>query len=197
MRRACTGIVCAAAILTSAVFVAKTKELNIVLKWNPNEKVSIPVLDTTGGLYPLTLAPIVDKRDKGTQVGENTEDKIPVPVYTNSDIPAFVAQYLADRLTNAGLEVKPGEGGDRVLRSELQEFWVAERDRYRGTVRLRVGLTDSAGKELWSAVVVGTSDRFGRSLKPDNYTESVSNAIQDMAAKLISASGFRPALGKT
>jgi hypothetical protein len=39
-----------------------------------------------------------------------------------------------------------------------------------------------AGKELWSAVVVGTSDRFGRSLKPDNYTESVSNAIQDIAA---------------
>jgi hypothetical protein len=197
MRRACTGIVCAAAILMSDVFVAKTKELTIVLKWNPNEKVSIPVLETTGGLYPLTVAPIVDKRDKGKQVGENTEDKVPVPVYTNSDIPAFVAQHLADRLTIAGLEVKLGESGDRVLRSELQEFWVAERDRYRGTVRLRVGLTDSVGKELWSAVVVGTSDRFGRSLKPDNYTESVSNAIQEMAAKLISASGFRPAVAKT
>ena len=197
MRRACTGIVCAAAILTSEVFVAKTKELNIVLKWNPNEKLSIPVLDTTGGLYPLTLAPIVDKRDKGKQVGENTEDKIPVPVYTNSDIPAFVAQYLADRLKIAGLEMKLGESGDRILRSELQEFWVAERDRYRGSVRLRVSITDSAGKELWSAVVVGTSDRFGRSLKPDNYTESVSNAIQEMAAKLISASGFRPAVAKT
>jgi len=197
MRRACTGIVCAAAILTSDVFVAKTKELTVVLKWNPNEKVSIPVLETTGGLYPLTLAPIVDKRDKGKQVGENTEDKVPVPVYTNSDIPAFVAQHLADRLTIAGLEVKLGDSGDRVLRSELQEFWVAERDRYRGTVRLKVSVTDSGGKELWSAVLVGTSDRFGRSLKPDNYTESVSNAIQEMAAKLISASGFRPAVAKT
>lgn len=197
MRRACTGIVCAAAILTSDVFVAKTKELTVVLKWNPNERVSVPVLETTGGLYPLTLAPIVDKRDKGKQVGENTEDKVPVPVYTNSDIPAFVAQHLADRLTIAGLEVKLGDSGDRVLRSELQEFWVAERDRYRGTVRLRVGLTDSVGTELWSAVLVGTSDRFGRSLKPDNYTESVSNAIQEMAAKLISASGFRPAVAKT
>ena len=52
-------------------------------------------------------------------------------------------------------------------------------------------------RSLWSALVGGSSNRFGRSLKPDNYTESFSNAIQDLAAHLVPAPGFRQALART
>jgi hypothetical protein len=36
-----------------------------------------------------------------------------------------------------GLDVKAADTGDRVLRSELSEFWVAEGSRYNGSVRRR------------------------------------------------------------
>ena len=181
----------------SPMLLARANELNVILKWNPNEKRSVPVLDTTGGVYGISVAAVVDKRDKGKQIGENTEGKIPVPVYTTSDVPAYVREHLTAQLKTIGLDVKAADTGDRVLRSELSEFWVAEGNRYNGSVRLKVSLTDSNGKELWTALVGGTSDRFGRSLKPDNYTESLSNALQDVTAKLVSASGFRAAIGKT
>src|ERR1700724_4009951 len=84
---------------------AAPKELNIVLKWNPNEKQSMPALDVTGGVYAVAIAPSVDKRDKGNQVGENTEGKVAVPVNTSSDVPAFVRDHLLAPLKSIGLEV--------------------------------------------------------------------------------------------
>jgi len=48
------------ALAVSATLAAK--DLNIVLKWNPNEKQSMPVLETTGGIFSLAIPVIVDKR---------------------------------------------------------------------------------------------------------------------------------------
>jgi hypothetical protein len=194
MRRACMTALLTGTIASAAL--AAPKELNIVLKWNPNDKQSMPALDITGGLYALAIAPAVDKRDKGNQIGENTEGKVAVPVNTSSDVAAFVREHLLAQLKSIGLDVKAADAGDRILRSELVECWVAESKRYNGSVRLRVSVADANGKELWSALVGGTSDNFGRSLKPDNYTEAISNSIQALAANLVSAAGFRPAIAK-
>jgi hypothetical protein len=183
-------------VAMSAAIAAKDKDLNIVLKWNPNEKQSMPVLETTGGIFSLAIPALVDKRDKGKQVGENNEGKTVVPVYTTSDVPAFVREHLTAQLKTIGLDVTASDAGDRVLKAELSEFWVAEGKRYHGSVGLRVSVADRGGKELWSALLNGSSDNFGRSLKPDNYTESVSDAVQDLAAKLASSPGFRAALAK-
>jgi hypothetical protein len=196
MRRLCTVIVLLLGIAMSVSMFAKDKDLNVVLKWNPNEKQSMPVLETTGGILPVAIAGIVDKRDKGKQMGENTEGKTPVPVYTSSDVAGFVREHLVAQLKTIGLEVTAADGGDRVLKSELVEFWVAEGKRYHGSIGLRVSLTESGGKELWSALLNGSSDNFGRSLKEANYTESVSDAVQDLAAKLAGAPGFRAAIAK-
>lgn len=197
MRRStCTAVLFLLGVVMSSTMLAKDKELNIVLKWIPNEKQSMPVLDTTGGILPVAIPGIVDKRDKGKQVGENNEGKDIVPVSTMSDVPGYVREHLTAQLKTIGLEVTAADRGDRVLKSELVEFWVAESKRYHGSIGLRVSLTDSGGKELWSAVVNGSSDNFGRSLKPENYNESLSDAVQDLAAKLASAPGFRAAIAK-
>lgn len=180
-----------------AVLGARPKTLAVVLKWNPNEKQVIPVFEITGGIHKLSIGEILDKRDKGTQIGANTEEKTPVPVITTSDISDFVREHVANQLKAIGLDVDRANGSDRILRCELIEFWVAEGERYLGSVRLKVTITSSDGAELWSALVGGASNRFGRSLKPDNYTESVSNAIQDLSAHLVSAPGFRQALVMT
>jgi hypothetical protein len=196
MTRTCITALLMIGTIASATLAAP-KELTIVLKWNPNNKQSMPALDVTGGLYAVAIAPSIDKRDKGNQVGENTEGKVAVPVNTSSDVPTFVRDHLLAQLKSIGLEVNAADAGDRVLRSELVECWVAETSRYNGSVRMKVTVADAAGKELWSALVGGTSDNFGRSLKPDNYTESISNSIQALTANLVSAAGFRTAIAKT
>jgi hypothetical protein len=189
------------AVVASLVFQpwlsSRVKELHITLKWNPNQKQLLPALDVTGGVYALAVAPLVDKRDRGTEIGENTEQKVAVPVYTASDVPAFVRDHLIARIKAIGLDVTAAESGERTLKSELVEFWVNESNLYRTSVRLRASILDANGKELWSGLVGGGSDNFGRSLKPDNYTEGLSNAIQDVAARLVSAPGFRQAIGKS
>ncbi len=183
------------AVLTT-IAIAAPKELIVVLKWNPNVKLPMPTLDMTGGLFSFSVAPVIDKRDKGTQIGENVEGKVPVPVYTKSDVPAFIGEHLAAQLKRIGLDVQAGETGQRVLRPELVEFWVSEGNHYNASVRVKVTITDTRGKELWTGMVGGGSDNFGRSLKPDNYTEAYSNSIQELAAKLVSAPGFRASIAK-
>jgi len=197
MKRASISLVLALGAMAAPMLQAAARELIVVLKWNPNEKQSMPALDTTGGLYPLAIPGIADKRDKGRQIGENTEHSVAVPVFTNSDVPAYVRDHLTAQLKAIGLDVSAADSGDRVLQLELIEFWVAEGKRYLGSVRLKASVTDSSGKELWSGLVGGTSDNFGRSLKPDNYSESVSDSTQDLAARLAAAPGFRAAIGRT
>jgi hypothetical protein len=185
-----TGLVGASTLL------ARDKEVNVVLKWNPNEKQAMPAIDTTGGLFAVAIAPIADKREKGKQIGENTEQKIVVPVYSSSDVPAYLREHLVGQLKSIGLEVSIADTGDRLLKSELNEFWVSEGKNYKGTIRMKVTLTDSGGKEMWSGIVAGSSSNFGRSLKPDNYSESVSDAVQDLAATLAAAPAFRQAIAR-
>jgi len=198
MKRGHVFLVAALIVLVTAPsLLARVKALTIVLKWNPNQKPSMPAIDMTGGLYSLTIAPIADKRDKAKQVGENTEKRDVVPVYTNSDVPTWVAEQLTRQVKTAGFDVKSADSGQRVLKSELTEFWVNEGNLYLGSIRLKVTITDPSGKELWTSMVDGSSDNFERSLKPDNYTEAFSNAMQGLAAKLVGAPRFPQAIGKT
>src|SRR6478736_7237389 len=125
-------------LVLSSALLARSTELNVTLKWNPNEKQAIPPLDSTGGLYPLTVTAVADKRDKGKQIGENVEGKMPVPVLTDSDIAGFVREHVTGQLKAIGVDVRNDDSGERILKSELTELWVAEGNRYRGSVRLKV-----------------------------------------------------------
>jgi hypothetical protein len=185
------------AAIVASTLLAAPKQLTVVLKWNPNAKQQAPLLETTGGVLPIVVAPIVDTREKGSQIGQNVEGKTPVPVFTTSDVSAYVREHLVGQLRRLGLDVRAGESGARVLQCELVDFWVEEGHLYQGSVSLRASLADGSGKELWSAVVAGGSDNFGRSLKPDNYTEAFSNSILELAGKLESAPGLRQAIAKT
>jgi hypothetical protein len=189
-------IAATAAVLVTAETSARVKELWIVLKWNPNVKPATTALDTTGGLRSFAVAPPEDRRDKGEQVGENVEQKVAVPVYTKSNVPAFVRDNLTAQLKRTGFNVEAGESSELTLRSEIVEFWVSEKDHYDASVRLHMTLTDATGKALWSGVLAGTSNNFGRSLKADNYNEAFSNSILELAGRLAGSPGLREALAK-
>jgi hypothetical protein len=196
MRQTVSLVMVLGVLAGSTGVLARPKSLKFPLRWNPNEAASMPAFDVTGGVHSLAIAVPVDKREKGEQIGENVEERVAVPVFTGSDVPAFLREHLAAPFKNMGLDVRLEDAGDRVLRTEVHEFWVRESQRYTGSIRIRASVVDGSGRELWAALIDGAADNFGRSLKPDNYTETLSNAVQNLAAKLAGAAGFRQALSR-
>ena len=85
----------------------------------------MPVLDTTGGIYAVAVPAIVDKRDKGKQVGENNEGKDIVPVYSCRMFRASsgtISRHASDHRVGCH-RGRPRRQGAQI---ELVEFWVSE-----------------------------------------------------------------------
>ena len=173
---------------------AVAKPLSVDLKWTPNsDTLAPPALDLTGGVYSLQIEKLVDKREKGNQIGENTEKKDVVPIITPSDVALFVTDMVIAQSKKTGIQIV-GNGGDRVLKGELMEFWAQEAKNYTGSVRVKFMLVGTDGKEIWTGVVSGAGGNFGRSLKPLNYTETFTNALSDLIRNLYVQPGFASAL---
>ncbi len=176
---------------------ARPKSVNVPLTWSPNPRDDYhpPTIELTGGIESLRLLPIEDKREKREQIGENVEEKEAVPVYTPSNVADFLTRTLNSQFKSLGLDMADS-GAARELHGELRELWVTEKSSYNGVIRVKFTVTDTAGKELWSAVVSGVGENWGRSLKPDNYNETVCNAILQLIANVVKEPGFRAALKK-
>lgn len=196
--RAAALIVALALALTLAPSAAQ-KSLFVPLRWSLNvhgdHPTALPSLDTTGGMRTLRVERVVDKRGKDREIGENTDKKPPVSIVTDSDVAAFVSDALVRQFRSAGLTLV-ADRPDLVLSLDLVEFWATETSSYHASVRVRARLSDAGGKELWSGIVGGVGENWGRSLKVDNYNETYSNAVFDLAVSLISQGGFQGKLKK-
>lgn len=183
------GLVLAGALVLSAA----PRSLVVPLRWSLNvhgdHPIALPSIDITGGIRTLRIGKVADRRGKDREIGENTEKRDTVAILTSSDVAAFVSDGLDRQFRTAGLDIVP-DRADRVLSLELIEFWATETTSYRASVRVRATLTDAQGVELWSAVVGGIGENWGRSLKVDNYNETYSNAVFDLAASLLSQREF-------
>ena len=197
-------VACILGAVAGAVAKAQRKTLLIRLQWivNIDHTVALPAVDMTGGLRTLKVESVVDKRDNGnregvvrTQIGENTEKKVAVPILTDSNVAQFVTNGLLPQLKSAGLPFMPGDA-ELVLRFELTEFWATETTRYRASVRARCTLTDADGKEVWTAMVGGVGENWGRSLKDYNYNETFTSAVFDLATNLLKQDAFMRGLKK-
>jgi len=197
-------VACILGAVAGAVAKAQRKTLLIRLQWivNIDHTVALPAVDMTGGLRTLKVESVVDKRDNGnregvvrTQIGENTEKKVAVPILTDSNVAQFVTNGLLPQLKSAGLPLMPGDA-ELVLRFELTEFWATETTRYRASVRARCTLTDADGKEVWTAMVGGVGENWGRSLKDYNYNETFTSAVFDLATNLLKQDAFMKGLKK-
>jgi hypothetical protein len=67
---------------------------------------------------------------------------------------------------------------------------------YRGEVSIVIHVKNSAGKEIWSSVVGGDAERFGRSYRADNYYEVLADTLLRAAHNLLVNPGFHEALEK-
>jgi hypothetical protein len=196
---------CLLGAVAGTALIAQQKVLEIRLRWTEHSRALPTAVDMTGGLRTLYVESVVDKRDPDTggrrragqtQIGENTEKKVAVPILTDSNVAEFVTKSLLRQFKSVGLPVVPGNA-DLVLRLELTEFWVTETTRYGASVRARCTLTDAHGKEVWAGMVSGVGDNSGRSLHEENYNETFTSAVIDLAANLLKQDAFMRGLKKT
>jgi hypothetical protein len=170
---------------------------NIPLSWEPTDSIAQSgTTDLTGAPEAsIQVSDFVDTRKDHAAIGENREDTQPKPVTTRDDVGHFVAEQLRETLRKGGQDVVD-TGGKVVLTGEVNDFYVVETDVYRGEVTLRIAVSDTAGKKLWSGIVSGTATRFGRSYKADNYYNVLSDALLDAMQNLLQDPGFHKSLSQ-
>jgi hypothetical protein len=171
--------------------------LGVWLQWRPTDNKPIASVDRTGlAEASIAFGPYTDNRQKPDLIGESREEEDEgkvLPVTTASEVPEFCRVHMQDMFKQAGAHVPPS-GAVFVLKGQVEDFFVTERDRYVGSVRIKLDLA-KGGKSVWSGYAVGASKRWGRSYKVDNYYQASSDALMDATAKLLNEPSFRDALG--
>jgi hypothetical protein len=190
-QRVSTIILASAAVLIWVTPAAAQRRLTVPLRWSPTIRgdFRLPTIEMTGGIRVIKIEPFVDKRDKGRQIGENTEQSPAVPVYTDTNVAEFLGRSIESQLKTLGIDVSP-TGADRVLKAEVREFWTQEIAAYHAVVRLKITLADAEGREIWTGLVSGEGGNWGRSLRPDNYNETFCNAVLDLIVNLVDEPAF-------
>jgi hypothetical protein len=183
----------------SAFGAAKLLE-NVPLQWKPTETLAqMGPVDVSGPLLTTKLHfdILVDTREKQGLVGENREKVANIrQVTTSTNVAQFVTEHLRDSIHAAGLHTVDADA-DFIVSGELREFFVTETDQYRGNLGLFVTVKNSKGKELWSGVIQGGAENFGRSYKAENYYETMSNMVLRASYNLLANPGFHKALQTT
>jgi hypothetical protein len=170
---------------------------NSPLVWKPTTNTaSLGAVDLTGlGNVKLQVPKVADGRQNPTLLGANKENATPRIITTSNDVPAFVTEHMKQIIAAAGLNVVDS-GGTYVLKADLKQFYVDETDTYKGDVRLLVTLTNASGKAVWTGTTGGSSTRFGRSYKAENYYETLSDSLIEATYNLLKNPGFHDALAK-
>lgn len=180
-----------AVIALTAIGCQATTELGkpFPLVWRGVDSSFVPVPDVTNALRPnrLKLQPFDDLRPgEKTKVGEYQADKS--PVLTTTSVSDFCSNRFAMMMTQAGV-VFVTTGETLELRPYLLEFNVVEAGLYNATVRVKFAIM-SNGQTAWEGIYEGKSKRWGRSHNPDNYNESLSNALAEVTKRLVEDPAF-------
>lgn len=176
----------------------KKKSLEgIPLVWSPTTEMGeVGAVDLTG-LYDLTIGvgALEDNRDEPGLIGKNVEDEEEgevLLVTTGDNVAQWVAEQMKTVIGDLGLDVADG-GADVTLEGEVRKFFCLEESVYQAEVQLKIKVADG-GETLWAGVAGGSSKRFGRSYKDENYYECLSDALLDAVVNLFKVDKFREAL---
>jgi len=167
----------------------------VTLRWKPTESTAKALNEAARAFRErkVQVLPLTDARDDRALIGRNTEDRTPKDVTTRDDVGAWCASRLAELLEQAGVPVV-AEGAELVVSGQVTRFMVDEGDHYLGAVTLKLSVRDAKGQELWTGVVSGDSDHFGRSYKEENYMEGLSDSFLGAASGLFTDPELRARL---
>jgi hypothetical protein len=171
--------------------------VNVPLEFKPEH--SEPLSGSLSGEVKVHLEAVEDRRENKEEIGVNREDATPIPIYAGGDkTPAeFIHDVVEEELKNFGADVTDApEAADRVVEMELRKFFVEETNNYRAEVSAAVEVRDKGGRSLWKQVVSGQGRTFGRSLKAENYQQTLSDATRRMIEQLFNNPNFQSALAR-
>ncbi len=189
----------AAVLLAGTALSDSTPLQDIPLKWSPTENLAeMGPLDISGPLLTMSIRvdAFADSRPNPASVGENREKAANIRIVTTStNIASYVTEHLRDSMRGAGLNIVDGAAATDVsVSGEIREFFVTETDLYRGNLSLLVSIKNNEGKELWSGVVGGGAEHFGRSYRAKNYYETISDMMLRANYNLLANPGFHESL---
>ncbi len=170
-----------------------TPLLNQPLAWTPTKALDLGVTQSHGTPATVRFQSFTDTASDPALVGENLEQATARPVTTADPVGPFVTGHLQKLFAQAGY-TSGGASAERVISGEVKEFFVRERNTYRGAVVLAVTVADRGGKVLWRGTAWGTNETFGRSYHLDNYQQVLSDSLVDAANNLLKNTALRRAL---
>ena len=106
-----------------------------------------------------------------------------------------MSTHMRDLARAAGANVSDAPDAIRI-NADVRQFFVIETDNYRGQISLLVHVRDPKGKELWTGIINGGAENYGRSFRADNYNETISNMLMRATYNLLASASFRESLGK-
>ncbi|HVH42571.1 MAG TPA: hypothetical protein VM925_09510 [Labilithrix sp.] len=139
---------------------------------------------------PVTLGELRDARpgDK-SKVGTYEDDGFVVT--TKGDVAGFWRGRLRVMLESAGARLESAP--QARIDAELLQFDCIEGNTFNGVARMRI-IVIRPGAEPWSKHYEGRSKRWGRTHKPENFNEALSNALAEATRKLVQDEAFAKAL---
>jgi hypothetical protein len=199
MKHRVLALVTLACCLLCGTALAAPKLLqDIPLKWTPTQGFSeLGPLDVSGPLLTTKVhfETFVDARSNPESIAENREKADARPVTTKDNVADFVTLHLKESVHGAGVTTVD-DAGDVSISGEIRQFFVTETNLYHGDLSLLVHVKNSKGKEIWSGIIPGGAEHFGRSYKADNYYETMSDMVMRAAYNLLANADFRAALQK-
>lgn len=164
---------------------------NVALKWTPSAQPNFGVVEASA--HKFSFEGFKDARQQPQLIAENTEKATARTVTTKDDVGMFVTTHMRQIFDRGGLTTLDS-GGDIVVSGEVRQFFVEEKDTYKGSVVVHLTLRNSAGRVLWEGDVSGTASTFGRSYSLENYNQVLSDSVVDATTTLLKDHDFRSAL---
>jgi hypothetical protein len=151
--------------------------MRIPLRWAPTDDTHLPAGSVDAiKKQAISVDSFVDAREDRASIGKNTELKDAGLVATPDDVGPFLAARFGEVLKANGVSPVPS-GAARVIKAEVQKYFVTEGETYLADVVLRFTVADGAGRTLWQGIGEGHANRWGRTFNEENYQEALSNAF--------------------
>jgi hypothetical protein len=192
VRRALLHAVVFLSLTTLASARGNLKELNVALKFTPQEGVH----ESSADLPPTLLNQSVEihvedarKLDDPLLIGQGTggDDKR-FPIHTDHDVAAFIQ----DVATSVAKEwsLKTDHPATRTLILQLTRFNIDESNKalgsiYAAEVKFAYILKDNRGHTLAEGTGSGTAHRYGHAHSPENINEVLSDALKEAYANVL------------
>jgi hypothetical protein len=185
-------------LLAASVSVGGERVTVVSLRFAPVGDVDIPVppADSVTAARPIRITPMTDARklaDLSVIGGNHEAGHLPIPAKSARSVAEFASETLQKCLKIWGVNTSPE--ADIALKGEIATLFVAEGNRYEGTVHLRFRLERPDGSLLWEGIEVGEDSTWGRSLAAYNYNQVVSTMLARAYSNLLSDPGFLKARG--